>query len=350
MFTKKTPTIGLDIGSSHIKGVQLKSVGKGRELLKFDIQPIKSGLIENGVIVDKKSLTDYLHEFFRKANFIKNKAVIGLSGQHSLFIKRITVPLMTEDELRLSIKYEAQQHIPLDLDALALDFHIIGKVPHSDNEMEVLLVAVKKDLLQDYVEVVQNVGLEVVIVDINLFALSNMFEFNYGVPEERNVALVDVGANITSLCVIQRGLPIFWREIPTGSNYHTEALERTFNLTREDAERLKRGHPIEGFNMEEAKSVMLKASDEIYAEIYRSLEVFRSNFYNEDVSKIFLSGGASLIKDFATMLSHRIDIIVEVIDPFKKVLIPQKLIPQYIKEIAPIASIAVGLALREIEV
>ncbi len=350
MFAKKISNIGLDIGSSLIKGVQLQRKGNAYELIKFEMLPIKNGLIENGVIVDKNGLIDFLREFLRKANFFKNQSVIGLSGQHSLFIKRITVPLMTEDELRLSIKYEAQQHIPLDIDEVVIDFHIIGKVPYSESKMEILLVAVKKEYLNDYIEVIQNVGLKLVIVDANQSALSNMFEFNYGIPEDRNVALVDVGANITALSVIQNGVPIFWREVALGSNYHTEALMKAFNLNRGDAERLKKGLPIEGINQEDAKAVMVRASDEIYAEIYRSLEAFRSNFYNEEVNKIYLSGGSALIKDFAPMMSQRIDIMVEVVDPFKRISIPEKLNPQYIKEIAPIAGVAVGLALREDEV
>ncbi len=347
MFAKKQSTIGIDIGSSYIKAVQLKASGSGYELANFEMLPIKPGIIVDGAITDKKGLTGFLLEFLKKANISRGQASIGLSGQSSLIIKRISLPLMTEDELNLSIKYEAQQYIPLNLDEVVVDFHIIGKTPDENNQMEVLLVAVNKALLNDYVEVIQNSGLELVVVDTNQFALSNMFEFNYGISEERNIALVNVGANTTFLNIMQKGSPIFWKESAVGSNYHTEVLESTFNLNREDAERLKKGFPIEGIESDDAKSVINKASDEIYAEIYRSLEVFRSNFYNEEVNKVFITGGAALIKDFPSLMAQRIDMQVEVADPFRKISIPDRINPSYIKEIGPIAAVAVGLALRQ---
>lgn len=347
MFTNKQLPIGLDIGSSHIKMVQLKASKNSYELSKFDMLPIQPGLIADGAISDKKGLIGSLLELFRKANISKGLASIGLSGQSSLIIKKISLPFMTEDELNLSIKFEAQQFIPFDLDAVVLDFHIIGKTQDADNQMEVLLVAVNKDILSDYTEVVRHAGLEPVVIDTNQFALSNMYEFNYGISELRNIALVNVGANTTILNIMQKGAPIFWRESAIGSNHHTEALESSFNLIREDAERLKKGFPIEGISSEDAQSVISKASDEIYAEIYRSLEVFRSNVYNEEVNKIILSGGAALIKNFSSLLSQRIDMQVEVADPFRKISIPDKINPSYIKEMSPIAAVAVGLALRQ---
>lgn len=347
MFTSKQLPIGLDIGSSYIKMVQLKAARNGYELSKFDMQPIQPGIIIDGAISDKKGLTGFLVELFKKANISKEDASIGLSGQSSLIIKRISLPFMTEDELNLSIRYEAQQLIPFDLEAVTLDFHIIDKTPEPDNQMEVLLVAVNKDLLNDYIEVTRNAGIELVVVDTNQFALSNMYEFNYGISEFRNIALVNVGANTTTLNIMQKGAPIFWRESAIGSNHHTEVLENSFNLVREDAERLKKGFPIEGISAEDAQSIINKASDEIYAEIYRSLEVFRSNFYNEEVNKIVFSGGAALIKNFCSLMSQRIDMEVEVADPFRKISIPDKINSSYIKEIAPIAAVAVGLALRQ---
>lgn len=346
MFNSKQLPIGIDIGSSYIKLVQLKGSRNDYALSKFDMLPIQPGIITDGVISDKKGLIGFLAELFKKANINKGEASIGLSGQSSLIIKRISLPFMTEDELNLSIKYEAQQFIPFDLDAVILDFHIIGKASGSDNQMEVLLVAVNKDLLSDYTEVIRHAGLETVVIDTNQFALSNMYEFNYGVSELRNIALVNVGANTTILNIMQKGTPIFWRESAIGSNYHTEVLESSFNLIREDAERLKKGFPIEGISSEEAQSVINKASDEIYAEIYRSLEVFRSNIYNEEVNKIVISGGAALIKGFSSLLSQRIDMEVEVADPFRKISIPDKINPSYVKEMSPIATVAVGLALR----
>jgi type IV pilus assembly protein PilM len=346
MFADKQPPIGIDIGSSYIKIVQLKETKKGYELALFDMLPIQHGLITENGISNKGKLAEFVKELLKKANVSKGQAVFGLSGQSSVIIKRVSLPLMAESELNLSIKYEAEQHIPLDLDSVAIDFHIIGPKSEDENQMEVWLVAVKKDLLNNYVEVLRMVGLEPAVADVQQFALSNMYEFNYDISKMRNVALVNIGANTTNVNISQEGSPLFLRESDVGSNYQTEMLEKTFGLPREDAERLKKGFPIEGVSQAEAQSIINKASDEIYAEVYRSIEVFRSNVYNEQVSKIILLGGAALIKDFGFLMSQRLDIDVEIADPFRKIIIPDKMNSAYIREMAPIAGIAVGLALR----
>lgn len=349
MFADKQLPIGIDIGSSYIKIVQLKDTRNGHELSLFDMLPIQHGIIADGVISDKKRLTEFLKELLIKvkANISKGQAVIGLSGQSSVIIKRVTLPLMEESELNLSIKFEAEQHIPLDMDAVTVDFHIIGPKSGTDDQMEVLLVAVKKDVLNDYVDVVRQAGLEPAVVDVQHFALNNMYEYNYDISKMTNTAFVNIGASSIIMNISQSGIPLFLRESDVGSNQHTEMLQKTFSLSREDAERLKKGFPIEGVSAEEAQSVINKASDEIYAEVYRSIEVFRSNFYNEQISKIILTGGAALIKDFGFLMSQRLDIDVEIADPFRKIIIPDKMDSRYIREIAPIAGVAVGLALRQ---
>lgn len=346
MFAKEQTTLGIDLGSSFIKLVQFKKTKEGYELAKFEMIPVQQGIIVDGAINNKTIITNSLIELLRKANITKGQAVIGLSGQSYLIIKRITLPFMSEEELNLSIKYEAQQFIPFDLSTVSLDFHILDKSPNADNQMDVIVAAVNRDVMNDYIEVLRNAGLETAIVDTKQFALSNMYEYNYGISDQKNIALADIGANTTTLNIVQNGVPIFWRESAIGSNYHTDAIESTCNISREDAERLKKGFPIEGISPEDAEAVIKKASDELYADIYRSLEVFRSNFYNEDVNKIAICGGTALIKDFASEMSQRIDMEVEVIDPFRKISIPDKINPSFIKEMAPIAGVAVGLALR----
>ncbi|MBS4062091.1 MAG: type IV pilus assembly protein PilM [Bacteroidetes bacterium] len=347
MFARKQSLIGIDIGSSYIKLVRLKGIKQDYELGIFEMLPIQPGIVTDGAITDKEKLIKALNELLQKANISKGQVSIGLSGQSSVIIKKISLPIMTEAELSLSIKYEAEQFIPFDLNAVTLDFHIIGSSPNADNMMDVLLVAANKDLLNAYVDVINQTGCEPGVIDINLFALCNMHEINYDTSKDRNLALLNVGASSTSINIIQKGSPIFFRESQIGSNHHTEVLESTFNLPREDAERLKKGFPIEGISPEKAQNVINKASDEIYAEIYRSLEIFRSNVYNEEVNKIILSGGAALIKDFSALMSQRIDMEVEIADPFRKIVVPDKLNPSYIREIGPIAAVAVGLALRQ---
>lgn len=347
MFKKKNP-IGLDIGSAYIKAVQINDTKAGYELALFDMIPIQPGVIGDGMIADKARLTNSIKELLKKAGIKRDDAVISVSGHSSVIIKKITIPIMTEEELGASIKYEAEQYVPFDINDVEIDFQILGPKAEEEGQMDIVLIAVKKAVIKDYHDVVAQAGLDPVIVDVDSFALSNMYEINYGIEERKNIALINVGASTTNINILQNGLPVFTRDSAMGSNYHTEALEREFGIHREDAERLKMGRFIEGIQPADVQLVINSASEEIYAELYRSFEYFRSSVGEEDIDKIILSGGAALIKGFPEAMTDRLSIEVEVADPFKNIKISEKLDAAYIKQTAPIAAIAVGLALRRV--
>ncbi len=347
MFKKKNP-IGLDIGSAYIKAVQINDTKTGYELALFDMIPVQPGIIGDGVIADKNKLIISIKELLKKAGIKRNDAVISVSGHSSVIIKKITIPLMTEDELGASIKYEAEQYVPFDIKDVEIDFQILGPKLDEEGQMDVVLVAVKKVVIKDYQEVVAKAGLDPVIVDVDSFAISNMYEMNYGIAERKNIALINVGASATNINILQNGLPVFTRDSAIGSNHHTEALEKELGVSREDAERLKMGRAVEGVFPADVQLAINSASEEIYAELYRSFEYFRSSVGEEEIDRVILSGGAAIIKGFPEAMAGRLGIEVEVADPFKNIRIPEKLDAAYIKEIAPIAAVAVGLALRRV--
>ncbi|MCL4537801.1 MAG: pilus assembly protein PilM [Nitrospirae bacterium] len=347
MFKKKNP-IGLDIGSAYIKAVQINDTKSGYELALFGMIPIQPGIIGDGMIADKVKLTASIKELLKKAGIKRNDAVISVSGHSSVIIKKITIPLMTEDELGASIKYEAEQYVPFDINDVEIDFQILGPRPEEEGQMDVVLVAVKKAVIKDYRDAVAQAGLDPVIVDVDSFALSNMYEVNYGITEGKNIALINVGASTSNINILQNGQPVFTRDSAIGSNHHTEALERELGVSREDAERLKMGRSVEGVSPGDVQLAINSASEEIYAELYRSFEYFRSSVGEEDIDGVILSGGAAIIKGFPEAMAGRLGIEVEVADPFKNIRIPEKLDAAYIREIAPIAAVAVGLALRRV--
>lgn len=347
LFRKKSP-IGLDIGSSHIKAVQLNDTKSGYELAFAEMQPLPSEVIVDGAVADKNTLVASLKDLMGRAGIKSGDAVIGVSGHSSVIIKKITIPMMTEEELSTSIKYEAEQYIPFDINDVNIDFQILGPKPDEEGQMDVVLVAVKKNIIAEYVDVVEKAGLVPVIMDIDSFALNNMYEMNYDVAEKRIVALVNVGASKTNINIVQEGIPIFTRDSVMGSNNHTEALQRELDISREDAERLKRGQTIDGVSPETALFVVTSASDEIYTEIHRSFEYFRSSVSEEEIGTIVLSGGAALLKGFPDMMAERLGIPVEIADPFRQIRIPGKLDGAHLREIAPLAAIALGLALRRV--
>ncbi len=347
LFKKKNP-IGLDIGSAYIKAVQLNDTKAGYELALCDMVSIPPGIISDGVVLEleKENLVDALRELMKKAGIKGGDAVIGISGHSSVIIKKITIPLMAEEELTSSIKAEAEQYVPFDINDVNIDFQILGSSPAGEGQMDVVLVAVKKTIIKDYCDVVEEAGLYPVVVDVDAFALGNMYEVNYGLTES-NIALINVGASTTNINILQNGQPAFTRDSAIGSSVHTESLERALNISREDAERVKMGRSIEGIEPADVQLALSSASEEIYSELDRSFEYFRSSVGEGDMSKIILSGGAALIKGFPEMMADRLGIEVEVADPFKNIKIPGKFDAAYIKDTASITAVAVGLALRQ---
>ncbi|MEJ2183343.1 MAG: type IV pilus assembly protein PilM [Nitrospirota bacterium] len=345
MLIKSRDTIGLDIGSSFLKVVQLKEKRNGYELEAFDMLPLPPELIVDGSIIDSLRLVEAVKEILKKARVKSKNCALGIAGHASVIIRRISLPEMSEEELSESIRFEAEQYVPFDLDDVNIDFQILGP-KEEPGQMEVILVAVKKDIINEYLAVVRDAGLNAAVVDINSFALGNMYEINYEVEPGRNVALVNIGASTLNLNVLKGSTSIFTRDSSVGSNTHTEALQKEFDVTFENAERLKMGGAVQGVSSEEVQSVLSAASDEIAAEIARSLEYFRSAAAQEEVHEVVLSGGGALVKDFPQVLSQRVGLEVLIANPFKNVHVPGKFDVGYIEDVSCMAAVAVGLAIR----
>ena len=339
--------VGLDIGSSYIKAVQLKETRSGYELELFDSLPISPELIVEGSIIDAIRVTESLRELVRKAKIKAKDAVIAISGHSSVIIKRISLPEMSEEELSESIKFEAEQYVPFDIEDVNLDFQILGP-KEEPGQMDVILVAVKKEVINDYVSVVKEAGLNTAIVDVDAFALENMYGINYEIEAGKNVALVNIGASTINMNILKGGVSVFTRDSSVGSNIHTDALQKEFSISYEEAERLKRGEPVEKVRPEDAYSLIMNSSSDIFSEVTRSVDYFKSSTLQAEVREVILSGGCALIKGFPDTLSEKIGIPVKLAEPFRNITIPKKFDLSYIEETAPIAAIAVGLATRRL--
>ncbi len=332
--------VGLDIGSGYLKIVQFKDIKGGYELELFDMMPLPPELIVDGSIIDSLRLIDSMNELIRKAKIKAKDATISLAGHSSVIIKRVSLPEMSEEELSESIKFEAEQYIPFDIEDVNLDFQILGP-KEEPGQMDVILVAVKKDIINEYLSVVKEAGLTPLIVDVNSFALENIYEINYEIEPDRNIAIVNIGASTINMNILKGGISVFTRDSAVGSNLHTEALQREFNLTYETAEKLKKGEPVENVAPEDALPVIELASEEIVAEVSRSLE-----YFHEDINEVILSGGCALVKDFPNLLAEKIGAETKIMEPFKNIKIPKRFDVTYIEEMAPMLAVAAGLALR----
>ncbi len=338
-------SFGLDIGSSYLKAVKLREARGSYELDFFALEQLPPELIVDGSIIDSLRLTDALKDLVRNAKIKTKNVSISISGHSSVIIKRIALPEMSEEELSESIKFEAEQYVPFDIEDVNLDFQIIGP-KEEPGQMDVILVAVKKDIINEYIGVVKEAGLTPVVVDIDSFALENMYGVNYDIEPGRNVALLNIGASTINMSILKGGISVFTRDSSLGSNLHTEALQREFNISYENAERLKRGEAVENVQAEDAQGVVESASEEILGEIIRSFDYYRSTTVHEDIAEVILSGGCSLIGNFSGMISERSGIETRIVEPFRNIAIPKKIDSVHLQEVAPMLAVVVGLALR----
>jgi type IV pilus assembly protein PilM len=351
-FSRKQPLVGLDIGTHSLKVVQLKKAGKSYQLLNFGMMPLLPEAIVDGAIMNTGAVVDAIRNLLRMEKIKTKDVATAISGQ-SVIVKKIRVPQMTEKELAENIQWEAEQHIPFEISDVNIDFQILPSKGRSEdgsnNQLDVLLVAAKKSKVDDYTSLITEAGLNPIVVDTDIFAIENEFEINNEI-DDRIVALVDIGASTMNLNILKGNITLFQRDIAVGGNRYTSALQKEFSISYEQAEALKMGL---GFTANRGKeqvlSLMAMISEEISEEIHRSLEFFRSTTSEEVIDKLVISGGCAKIKGFDRFLSDRLGVPVEVANPFQNIQYSDKVFdPEYLQEVAPLAAVGVGLALRRI--
>jgi type IV pilus assembly protein PilM len=294
--------------------------------------------------MDAGRVVDAIKELLAAQKVRTKEAVISVSGS-SVIIKRIQVSDMTDEELAESIKWEAEQYIPFSIDDVNLDFQKIG--PGAlEGQADVLLVAVKKDKINDYMNLVKEAGLEPVVMDVDAFALGNMYELNYE-AEAGITALLNIGASVMNINIVKDGVSTFTRDVTVGGNRYTEALQKDFGLSSEDAEKVKRGEDAEGVDKQQAAAIMSSVTEDIVTEIQRSFEFFRSTAGSDKVTRVLVSGGCTRIPGFLSVLSERLEMPAEVANPFKNIKFdPKRFNLAFMEEAGPMAAVAVGLAIR----
>ncbi len=349
-FGKPKDIIGLDIGSSSVKLVKLKESGKSFQLEKFGIQPLATELIVDGTIMDAGMVIDAIKALLAEQKIKTKTAAISVSG-NAVIVKKITLPAMSEDELAESIKWEAEQYIPFDINDVNVDFQILGSAQGAEGQpqINVVLVAVKKDKLNDYTALVTEAGLDPLVVDIDAFAIENMYGINYDAGHGEITALINIGASIMNINILKDGTFAFARDISIGGNRYTETIQKELGLSYEEAEKAKKGEAVEGVQADDSQRVINTVSAELASEITRSFDFFRTTSAHENIDKIFISGGCAMLNGLAPFLSDKLGIGVELANPFKNIKInPKDFDPEYIQHTAPIAGVAVGLAMRRV--
>ncbi|HSB60331.1 MAG TPA: type IV pilus assembly protein PilM [Vicinamibacteria bacterium] len=345
---KKKGVIGVDIGSSAVKAVELKAGGKGGDefqLLNIGIEALPPEAIVDGAIMDSGAVIDSIQRLFQ-ANKIKNPDVATSVSGNAVIVKKISLPQMSTDELAESIHWEAEQYIPFDIQDVSLDYEVLEGGAAGGN-MDVLLVAVKKDKISEYTSAITQAGKSCQVVDVDVFALQNCYEINYGVDPGRVVALLNIGASIMNINVIKGGGTIFNRDIAVGGNQYTDAIQKDLNLSFDQAEALKRGERVEGAAPENLHPIIQAVSENIALEIQKTFDFFRATSSEDRIDRIFLSGGTAKIQGLRDLLADRFEAGVELLNPFNNVTYnPKDFDPDFINDVGPSAAIAVGLAAR----
>ena len=346
MFRKPKAVVGLDIGSSAVKAIELKASGKGYKVAAFGSEPLPPDSIVEGAIIDAGAVVAAIKRLFEANKQFRTKEVCASLSGNAVIVKKITLPVMTEEELAQSIHWEAEQYIPFDIQDVNLDYQVLET--GTSGTMEVLLVAAKKDKIGDYTSVIAQAGRNPVIVDVDAFALQNAFEANYGLDREHTVVLLNAGASAINVNVIQGDQSVFTRDISMGGNAYTEAVQKELDLSYESAEQLKRGVPVDGATFEEAQPILHAVSENVLLEIQKTFDFFRATAASERIDRIVVSGGASRVDRFRDMLQDRFDTTVEEFDPFKTVACDPALLGEQPADAAATAAVAVGLALRRV--
>jgi len=343
--------VAVDIGSAYVKVVELAQAKDGTYTLQsFGMKKIPPESIVDGALLNSRAIVDAVRELIADRGIKRRDVVTSVSG-HSVIIKKIPLPVMSEEELEEAIQWEAEQYIPFDINDVNIDVQIVDPEPDEAGQMEVLLVAAKKELINDYVAVIQESGLVPAVIDVDAFALQNMFEGNYEPdPDDINV-LVNIGASLTNINVVQDGQSLFTRDITLGGNQYTEEIQKGLNVSYEEAEALKLGggmaRDATAVVPEEVEAVMQTVNEQLAGEIQRSLDFFAATGSGGVFSKIYLAGGSARVAGLTRAIEEKTNLPVELLDPFRRVQVSEREFQvQFLKEVAPMAAVSVGLAMR----
>ncbi len=334
--------IGLDIGSSSIKAVQIKSSKSGIQLLNYGIEPLLPQTIVDGTIMDQGTVVDAIRTLWSRLKFRRKEVAIAIAG-HSVIIKKFNLPPMTEDELEMEIPNQIQ-HIPFGKDAVEVDYQVLSE-QNASGQMEVVLVAAKKETVYDYAQVVRDASLLPAVVDVAAFSAQNAFEANYTLEPNETIVIVNIGAAISNINIVRDGVSLFTRDVTIGGNSFTEEIIKQLNVSQEEAE----GYKVSGSFGDQGAAVeqILESVAEVMAgEFQRSLDFFLATAADTNVSRICLSGGTAKVAPLHRAIERRSRLNVEVLSPWTRMQVDSKLDPTFLAAHAPEAMVAVGLALR----
>lgn len=341
--------IGLDIGSSAVKLVQLKVGRKGAMTLQnFGIEPLPPQTIVDGSVMNHGAVVDAIKNLMSRIHLRGKDVALAVSG-NSVIIKRITIPHMEGAALAEQMEWEVQQNIPFSRDDVSVD-HAVLVEQTPEGQMEVLLVAAKRDIVEQYLHVARDVGMTPGVVDTAAFAIQNAIEASVGLAPGETVGVINVGANVSTISIVANGTPVFNRDVSSGGNTYTDAIQQRLAVSMEGAEAYKVGGAAAASAdvvPQEVHRILAQVSEQLAGEFQRSIDFYVNDTPDGHLSRIYLTGGSALVPQLPKAIQDRARIPVHILDPFARVAVDAKRFDvDYLRANAPVAAVAFGLALR----
>ncbi len=345
----KKNLVGLDIGSSSIKAVELQGKTGNLQLVSLGYENLQPDSIVDGQIMELNNVSNVISNIFREHKIKTDRVAAGVSG-HSVIVKNILVPQMSEEELQESFSWHAEEHIPFDIADVSLDYQVTGQ---GSDAIQVLMTACKRDKVANVKQAIQLAGKQPAVIDVDAFALQNCYEVNYQPTPGQIVALLNIGASTMNINILDGMKSVFSRDVSVGGNQYTGLLQKELGLTFEHAEAVKRGMPLpEGPEKRPIEPILETVSEILALEVQKTFDFYRATAEDGEaaVQKILISGGGSKLPGLTKYLAKRFEMPVEIFDPFRRIKVDaRRFDPDYMREIVPEMAIAVGLALRGVD-
>jgi type IV pilus assembly protein PilM len=341
LFGRSKVTAGLDIGSGFVKLVVVDHSRGDPEITRIVTSPLMADAIVEGEVMDPVVVAETIRTVVDAAGLSK-KDVVAAVGGHDVIIKRIQMDRMAESEARELIRWEAHQHVPFDMESVQLDFQILDP-DGTGPQMSVLLVAAKRELIENRLALLSDAGLNVTTVDVDAFALHNAFEQSYPDGMVGVVALVNIGHETTNVNILDDGVPIVVRDIPFGSRRIRESLQRERGLTAEQAEAVIQGRDTSV----DLEQFVTERVDELAVGIERAIAFITAQSGGEGLEQVFLSGGGARVPGVAAGLADRLGVPTHLANPLERLAVrPEVNLEVAVDEVAPMLMLPVGLAMR----
>ncbi|HXM36813.1 MAG TPA: type IV pilus assembly protein PilM [Pyrinomonadaceae bacterium] len=342
--------VGVDIGSSSVKAVELQKKGGNLQLQSLGYENLQTDTIVDGQIMELNNVSDVISSIFSEHKIKTTQVAAGVSG-HSVIVKNIVVPKMSEEELHESFSWHAEEHIPFDIADVNLDYQITG---NADDALSVLMAACKSDKIANVKQAIQLAGKHPVIIDVDAFALQNCYEVNYRPAPGVVVALLNIGASTMNINILNGTRSVFARDASVGGSQYTSLLQKELGLSFEQAEAVKRGLPVpEGTEARPIQPIIETVSDILALEIQKTMDFYRATAEDGEssIQKILLCGGGAKLPGLSDYLAKRFEIPVEFFDPFRQIDVDaRRFDPDYMREVVSEMAVAVGLALRGVDI